>query len=180
MLEIKIPATDLWDEATQEFVYTKDRTLRLEHSLVSLAKWERKWCKAFLSKREKTNEEIRDYVRCMTIDKNVDPNIYNCLSSADSQAIKDYLEAPMTAIYFPKENKNTINGETVTHELIYYWMITLNIPFECEKWHLTCLINLIRVCNLKNGSGKKMSKRDLLSRNAAVNATRRAKLNSNG
>ena len=181
MLQITVPAVELWDESKQEFVIFKEQTLQLEHSLVSLSKWESKWNKAFLSSRAKTNEETIDYVRCMTITKNVDPMIYNFLTNDNISEINQYIEAPMTATYISDDGSNkSTNRETVTAELIYYWMIAYNIPFECQKWHLNRLLTLIRVCNVKNSPPKKMSKSDIMRRNAQLNAERRAQLHSKG
>lgn len=180
MLEITVPATEMFDEAKQEFVNYKEQTLQLEHSLVSLSKWESKWHKAFLSKREKTAEETIDYVRCMTIAKNVDPSVYSRLTRENVDQINKYIEDPMTAVYFPEDKSSGTSGDTVTSELIYYWMISLNIPQEYQKWHLNRLMALIKVCNIKNSPGKKMSKADIMRRNASLNAARRAKMHSNG
>lgn len=180
MLEITIPAVEQWDSLNEEFVYTKEQTLRLEHSLVSISKWESKWGKPFLSKQDKSHEEILDYIKCMTTTQNVDPNIYRCLTTANMIAIKEYIEAPMTATTFTKDKNGKPNREVVTAELIYYWMIALNIPFECQKWHLNRLLTLIQVCNIKNQPPKKMSKREIMSRNAALNAARRQQLNTKG
>ena len=180
MLQITIPGIELWDESREIFTQTKEQTLQLEHSLVSLSKWESKWGKAFLSKQEKTYEETIDYVKCMTITQNVDPNVYNHLSKSIIDKITEYIEAPMTATYFSKEQSSGNSREQVTSELIYYWMIALNIPFECQKWHLNRLLTLIRVCNIKNQPPKKMSKRAIMSRNAALNAARRKQLNTKG
>ena len=180
MLKITIPAGEQWDEINQVFIYTKEQTLQLEHSLVSLSKWESKWCKAFLTKNEKTDEETIDYIKCMTITQNVDPNVYNCLTKENVEQIKKYIEAPMTATYFSEEHSGKSSREQVTSELIYYWMIALNIPMECQKWHLNRLLTLIRVCNIKNQPPKKMSKRAIMSRNAALNAARRKQLNTRG
>lgn len=180
MLEIVIPETEMWDERTQTFVYTKEQTLRLEHSLVSLSKWESKWCKPFLNNQEKTVEETIDYIRCMTISQNVDPNVYGCITNEQLQEIFKYIEAPMTATTFSQRERKGSNREQITAELIYYWMITCNIPFECQKWHINRLLTLIRVCEIKNTPPKKMSKRELMSRNASLNAARRRKLNSKG
>ena len=180
MLEITIPAIELWNEEKQEFVNKKEQTIQLEHSLVSLSKWESKWCKSFLYTKEKTFEETLDYIKCMTITQNVSDDVYTRLTNQNIEDINNYIAAPMTATVF-YDNKNT-NGksETVTAELIYYWMISLNIPFECQKWHLNKLLTLIRVCNVKNTPPKKMSKRELMSRNAAMNAARRKQLNTRG
>lgn len=180
MLQIIIPAGEQWDEINQVFINTKEQTLQLEHSLVSLSKWESKWCKAFLTKNEKTDEETIDYIKCMTITQNVDPNVYNCLTKENVEQIKKYIEAPMTATYFSEEHGGKSSREQVTSELIYYWMIALNIPMECQKWHLNRLLTLIRVCNIKNQPPKKMSKRAIMSRNAALNAARRKQLNTRG
>ena len=180
MLEITIPAIELWNEEKQEFVNKKEQTIQLEHSLVSLSKWESKWCKSFLYTKKKTFEETLDYIKCMTITQNVSDDVYTRLTNQNIEDINNYIAAPMTATVF-YDNKNT-NGksETVTAELIYYWMISLNIPFECQKWHLNKLLTLIRVCNVKNTPPKKMSKRELMSRNAAMNAARRKRLNTRG
>ena len=180
MLTITIPATEKFDEIKGEFIYTKEETLQLEHSLISISKWESKWCKPFLAKQDKTAEEVIDYVKCMTLNKNINDDVYDCLSQANIIAINDYIGAPMTATYFSNQDKGKRNNEQITSELIYYWMIALNIPFECQKWHINRLLTLIRVCNIKNSPPKKMSKRDIISRNAALNAARRQQLNTKG
>jgi len=180
MLQITIPAVELWDERKQEFVTTKEQTLSLEHSLVSLSKWESRWCKPFLTKQEKTFEETLDYIKFMTITQNVDPEIYRYLTNENINEINRYIEAPMTAAYFSDEKNSKTNREQITAELIYYWMIALNIPFECQKWHLNRLLTLIKVCNIKNQPPKKRSKKEIMSRNAALNAARRKQLNTKG
>jgi len=180
MLRITIPAVEQWDEIKQEFVFTKEQTLSLEHSLVSLSKWESKWCKPFLTKQEKTFEETLDYIKCMTLTQNVDPEVYNYLTNGNIKEINEYIGAPMTATYFSDEKTSKTSREQVTSELIYYWMIALNIPFECQKWHLNRLLTLIKVCNIKNQPPKKRSKKDIMSRNAALNAARRKQLNTKG
>lgn len=169
-----------WDEKKGEFVEPKTQTLQLEHSLVSLSKWESKWCKPFLSKTEKTAEEILDYIKFMTITQNVKPEVYNRLSRDNIEEITKYIDAPMTATTFSADKNSSHSREIITSELIYYWMVTLQIPFECQKWHLNRLITLIRVCNIKNAPAKKMSKREVMSRNAQLNAARRKQLNSKG
>ena len=179
MLQITIPATEMWDESKQEFNHTKERTLQLEHSLVSLSKWEAKWCKPFLSKKDKTYEETIDYIRCMTITQNVDSDIYYCLSNENLEQINDYINSPMTATFFSNTNSSPTR-EIITSEIIYYWMIALNIPFECKKWHLNRLLTLIRVCEIKNTPPKNRSPQEIMTQNAALNAARRAELNSKG
>lgn len=180
MLQITIPAVELWDEQKEKFVNLKETTLQLEHSLVSLSKWESKWCKAFLGKEDKTDEEIRDYVRCMTITQNVDPDVYNYLSRENYRQINDYIQAPMTATTFSDNKTQKRNNQVVTAEVIYYWMIALQIPPEKEKWHLNRLLTLIRTCNVMSQPPKKRSKKDIMSQNAALNAARRQKLNTRG
>ena len=180
MLRIMIPATELWDKSNREFITTKEQTLQLEHSLVSLSKWESKWCKPFLTKDKKTIEETLDYIKCMTLTQNVDPHVYNALTDEHIEQVNKYIEAPMTATWFAEEKNRKPNREQITAELIYYWMIALNIPFECQKWHLNRLLTLVRVCNVKNQPPKKMSKKDLINRNAKLNAERRKLLNTRG
>lgn len=179
MLLLKIPATELFNDKTQEFIQISEKTLQLEHSLVSLSKWESKWNKPFLSKEQKTVAETIDYIKCMTITQNVDPMIYNSLSEKNIEEINKYIDLPMTATTF-SDKGGPPSREIVTSELIYYWMIALNIPMECQKWHLNRLLTLIRVCNVKNAPPKKMSRRELMGRNAALNAARRKKLGSTG
>ena len=181
MLQIKVPLNpEGWDEEKQEFIPPKEQILQLEHSLVSLSKWESKWCKPFLTKQEKTYEETIDYIKCMTLTQNVKPEVYACLTRENIKQINEYIDAPMTATYISENKNGKGSREQVTAELIYYWMIALNIPFECQKWHLNRLITLIRVCNVKNQPPKKMSKRELMNRNAALNAARRKQFNTNG
>lgn len=180
MLQILIPIADeQWDEKKQEFINAKEQTLCLEHSLVSLSKWESKWCKPFLSS-EKTDEEIMDYIKFMTLNKNVDPDVYYRLTAKNIDQIVEYINAPMTATTFSKNSNEKKSREIVTSELIYYWMIAFNIPFECQKWHINRLTTLIRVCEIKNSSPKKHSTREIMSRNAALNAARRKQLNTKG
>lgn len=180
MLQITIPAVELWDERKQEFVTTKEQTLQLEHSLVSISKWESKWCKPFLSKQEKTFEETLDYIKCMTITQNVDPEVYNYLTNKNIEEINNYINAPMTATYFSDDKIAKTSREQITAELIYYWMIALNIPFECQKWHLNRLLTLIKVCNIKNQPPKKRNRKEIMSRNTALNAARKKQLNTKG
>lgn len=181
MLQIKVPLeAEKWDEAKQEFIEPKTQTLLLEHSLVSISKWESKWNRAFISKKGMTAEETLDYIKFMTLSKNVDPEVYNHLTDENIDEIQKYIEAPMTATVFFEDKTNKGNREIVTSELIYYWMIALQIPFECQKWHLNRLLTLIKVCNIKNSPPKKRSKRDIMSRNTALNAARRKQLNTRG
>lgn len=175
MLKITIPAGEMWDELNNEFVTTKEQTLVLEHSLVSLSKWESRWRKPFLSKEPKTQEETIDYIKCMTLTQNVNPIVYKFISKENIKLINAYIDNPMTATTFSERENRKINREIITAEIIYYWMIALTIPLECQKWHLNRLLTLIRVCDIKNQPSKKMSRNEILSRNRALNAARRKK-----
>lgn len=179
MLTVTIPASEYFDEVKQEFINTKGCTLQLEHSLVSLAKWEAEKAKPFLSKAEKTVQETYDYVRCMTLTQNVDPDVYRYIPNDVLNKVREYIEAPMTATTFYEPPQSKTQKETITAEIIYYWMVSLNIPFECQKWHLNRLFALIRVCNIKNNP-KKMSQKEALSKQRRLNAERRAALNTKG
>lgn len=183
MLRLIVPAVESWDDKTEEFVVVaKEQELQLEHSLISLSKWESKWQKPFLTKDTKTDEEVIDYIRCMTISQNIKDDVYDRLSRSNIETVHKYIDDPMTATTFYENGSKGGSGakETITSELIYYWMITLNIPMECQKWHLNRLLTLVRICNIKNAPAKKTSKRDLMSRYAALNAARRNKMNSTG
>jgi hypothetical protein len=180
MLQITVPEKEIYDESTNEFITVKECTLQLEHSLISLSKWESKWCKPFIHTPDKTVEETVDYVKCMTITQHVNPLVYQCLTSKNIREINQYIEAPMTATTFSDDRNGKRNREIITSEILYYQMIALNIPFECQKWHLNRLITLIRVCAIKNQPPKKMSKQELVSRNRALNAARKKRLNSKG
>ena len=179
MLKITIPAIELYDETYEVFITSKETTLQLEHSLVSLSKWESKWNKPFLSRDKKTIDETVDYIKCMTITQNVDEEVYKYLTNDNMQEVSNYIEADMTATKFSNEKK-TVNREIITAEIIYYWMIALNIPLEWEKRHLNRLLTLINVCNIKNSPPKKMGKKELANRNSALNAARKQSLHSKG
>lgn len=178
MLQITIPAVEVFNSKTDEFVTIKEQKITLEHSLVSISKWESKWKKPFISKKEKTVEEIIDYVRCMCLTQNVDSRVFNNLSEENVKDIRAYIEDPMTATTLPKDGKQ--GKEVITSELIYYCMIACNIPIEFQKWHLNRLMTLIRVCEIKNSPQKKMSRKEILARNKALNDARRKKLGTTG
>lgn len=188
MLEITIPASEFYNEEKNEFVtIDKPQILQLEHSLISISKWEEKWAIPYFSEKyKKTTEQVYDYIRCMTINKNVNPAVYENLTSDNINAINDYIKAKHTATWFSTDEKNSFinkggrNSDVITSEIFYYWMIALQIPFDCEKWHINRLITLIRVCQEKNEPAKKMSKAELLKRNRSLNAARRAALKSKG
>lgn len=180
MLQITVPAMECWNENIQEFVNIKAQTLQLEHSLVSVSKWERKWHKPFFSKEPKTNDEVIDYIKCMTLTMNVSPETFMYLGDENIEKIKDYIDDPMTATTFSDDKNHGKNREQTTSELIYYWMISLGIPVEFEKWHLNRLLTLIRVCEVKNQPAKKVSRHEKAKQYAAMNAARRKKYNTRG
>lgn len=181
MLQITIPGMELWDEVNEKFVYTKAYTLNLEHSLISLSKWESKWCKPFLiTAKRMTTEETIDYIRCMTLTPNVPNEAYEHLTNANIDQVSAYIEAPMTATWFYEDKNGKKNRDVITAELIYYWMIALNIPFECQKWHLNKLLTLIRVCEIKNSPRKKQSMQEIMRRNDEINEQRKKQYNSKG
>ena len=177
MLTLIIPETELYDEINNEFRYIKEQKIVLEHSLVSISKWESRWHKPFLSREDKTHEETIDYIRCMTVNT-VNPIVYDYISSGMINQVNKYIDDPMTATTI--SHKDPPNREIITSEIIYYWMVALQIPFECQKWHLNRLLTLIKVCNIKNKPPKKMGKKEIMSRNAALNAARRKALHTSG
>ena len=179
MLVIHVHGQELYDERTERFVVVKPVTLRLEHSLISISKWESKWHKPFLGAGAKPLSEELDYIRCMDLDGNVNEAVLQSLSASDFEAIRTYINDSMTATTFGNV-KNKPSREVVTSEVIYYWMTALDIPFECEKWHLNRLLTLIRVCNVKNSPGKKMKRQDQFNQQRSLNAARRARFGSKG
>lgn len=174
---ITIKQTELFDETTRRFITVKETELVLEHSLLSISKWEAKWKKPFLVEGAMdTNEKVIDYIKCMTITpQKPDPNVWLCLSEQNLKEIVDYINDPMTATWFKEDKKKKVNKEIMTSEVIYWEMIALQIPIEFQKWHLNRLMTLIRVCNAKNNP-EKMSKKDIAAENAAINAQRLAKM----
>lgn len=181
MLTIVVPGVESWDEQKEEFVPAQPPVvLQLEHSLLSLSKWESRWEKPFLSKDDKTKEETIDYIRCMNLNPSTPVSVYERLTAQNLRAVNAYIDTKYSATTIHDEHKTVRNSETVTSELIYYWMVTLNIPFECQKWHLNRLLTLIRVCNIKNQPPKKRSQRSILRQNAALNAARRQRAHSKG
>lgn len=184
-LTITIPEQEFFNSRSGRFIVTKKTTLTLEHSLISISKWESKWHKPYLSKENKTTEESLDYLRCMCITPNVDPNVFLALDEKKAKLIADYISDPMTATTF-KRRETKPNRQIVTSELVYYWMTEFGIPFDpCEKWHFNRLMTLIEVASIKQSPPKKMGKREAASREAAsqraaLNAQRRARYNSRG
>lgn len=181
MLQLKIPDTEFYDERNNRFVTVKGQTLQLEHSLVSVSKWEAKWKKPFMGSDAKTAEETIDYIRCMTITQNVNPVLYDMISQDHVKIVMDYINDPMTATTIKEKPGKGRSRQIVTSEIIYYQMTALNIPFDpCQKWHLNRLLMLIRVCAEKNEPPKKMSRSQTAKSNHSLNAARRARMNTRG
>lgn len=180
MLRITIPPSEFFNEATNEFISSKGQTLSLEHSLVSLSKWESKYHKPFLGKEPKTVAESIEYIKCMTLTQNVDQNVYNGVNNAIISQVEAYIQDSMTATWFSNRDRRPPSRKVITAEVIYHMMISLGIPFECQKWHLNRLLTLIRVCNEENAAPKKMSRRELARHNTALNASRRKAMRSKG
>lgn len=184
-ITVTIPAKEYYDSKQNLFFETKEQTLTLEHSLISVSNWEAKWKQAFLSSKEKTPEQVIDYIRCMTINKNVDPQVYNMLPANVIKQITDYIQDPMTATTFgdspeDKKNNNSKKKRVITSEELYYDMAALGVPFECEKWHLNRLMVLLRIGSIRNQPPKKMSKRDIMSRNRSLNEARKRAMHTTG
>lgn len=180
MLKIIIPERELYDESAEEFIKTKPCQLQLCHSLVSISKWESYWNKPFLSKEPKSTEETMHYIECMTITQNIPYIFYSYLTEYNMKQINEYVESPMTATIINETKKKNGSREIITSEIIYYWMISLSIPLECQKWHLNRLLTLINVCNIKNQPPEKMGRKELNNRNRDLNAARRNALNTKG
>lgn len=179
VIEVQL-GEELFDEEKSVFFYSEPPfQLRLEHSLVSLSKWEESFEKPFLNNKEKTSEETIAYIKAMCLDDEISPEVFLKLSAENLKAIQSYITAKRTATWFT-ETKGKSSGEIITAELIYYWMISFNIPMACERWHLSRLLTLIQVCHHKNAPPKKMSKAELARRQREINAKRRAEHNTTG
>lgn len=180
MLKLIIQCTELFNEATETFDDSEDVVLHLEHSLVSLSKWESEYQKPFLGPGEKTSEEILFYIKAMIITPDYQEEVLEKLNRAAFLKINEYIDSKQSATTFGEMPKQTGRREVITSELIYYWMVAFNIPFECETWHLNRLFSLIRICNVKQSKPKKMSRNELAQRNRDLNAQRKAQLGSSG
>lgn len=180
MLVIVAGKEELFDQATEEFKESEGFTLRLEHSLVSVSKWESKYQRPFLDSGAQTSEEVLDYISFMMIDE-LDPLIVHRLNNEDLKAINEYIESPQSATTFGTlpETKG-YRGEVITSELIYYWMVAYTIPFTCENWHLNRLLSLIKICNIKNSKPSKMTKAQVAQRNRELNEQRKRELGTSG
>jgi len=180
MLTLTVGATDVYDEKTESFGTHGGFELQLEHSLVSLSKWESEFEKPFLGKAEKSPEEVLAYVRYMVLTTNPPEDFLQRLSKEDMETINAYIDRKMTATWFSEQPGVPSSREVITAELIYYWMTVFNIPFECEGWHLNRLFTLIRICNIKQSKPKKMSRSEIARRNRELNQQRKAQLGTKG
>ena len=180
MLTLSVGETDAYDEELSAFIKVGGVRVDFEHSLVSLSKWESHFKKPFLSNDEKTPDETLWYIRAMALTPNVPPEVFYKLSNENISAINEYISDSQTATWFSNAERTAHNQEVHTAEIIYYWMITMNIPFECQYWHLNRLLTLIRVCNQKNAPAKKMSRREILLRNRQLNEQRKKAMNTTG
>lgn len=185
MLELVIPPREYTIETPEGdvlFGKTPGGTLLLEHSLISLSKWESKYKKPFLNNSEpKTKEESLYYIKCMTLNKGVSDDLYSSLTNSDIDKVNAYIDDSMSATWFNEESKGRRRGNgVITSELIYYWMVALQIPIELEKWHINRLITLIKICEIKQQDPKKMKKSEILARNRKLNAARRKRTGSKG
>lgn len=178
MLKITVGGEEYWDQVKEEFVTPKAYTITLEHSLLSIYKWEAKYHKSWLDSK-KTVAELIDYIRCMTLTQNVPEEVYNLISVKTIKEIDKYMTDKMTATTVKDSSSQAKPGQFITAELIYYWMIELGIPMEWEKRHLNQLLTLVRVCSAK-GTSRKMSQREILEQNRALNLARRAKFKNKG
>jgi hypothetical protein len=180
MLKLIIPSREYFNESTSTFESVEEFELELEHSLVSLSKWESKYQKPFLDPNEKSGEEIIGYIEAMILTPIYPPDFYDRFDQSNLDQINAYIESKESATTFGQMPERRGRGETITSELIYYWMVAFNIPFECERWHLNRLFALIRICNIKNSKPRKMSRNEIAQRNRELNARRREKFNTTG
>lgn len=180
MLRITIDGVESFNNESQTFETTGDVIVDIEHSLVSLSKWESKFQRSFLNKTVKTQEEIFEYIKCMALTPDLDLDVLDNCSQKNIDEIQEYIDSSQSATTFGSMPERRGQGEVITSELIYYWLIAFNIPFECQYWHLNRLFSLIRICNIKNSKPKKLSRFEVAQRNRELNAKRKAELGTTG
>jgi hypothetical protein len=180
MLKLFVAGTEYFDDETQTFETVGGVEIELEHSLLSVSKWESKFQKPFLSRTQRTREEVLAYVEAMIVTPDYPLDIIGRLDQDNLEAINKHIESKESATTFGSMPERPGRGEVITAELVYYWMVAFNIPFECERWHLNRLFALIRICNIKNSKPTKMSRHEVLARNRELNAKRKAEFNTRG
>ena len=183
--KVEIDGVEMFDERTSRFIVVKPTVLTMEHSLIAVSKWESKFHIPFLREGDKTPEQLLYYFECMTINQNVNPDVYKAITPEKQKEILAYIKDPMTATWI-NDNGKIVKGkkrgvdQEITSELIYFWMSQYNLPSEYEKWHLNRLLTLIQICNQYNSPQKKMNKNDIIRNNDAINAARRAAMKTRG
>lgn len=180
MLRLQVPELELFDETTEEILFQPASVLVLEHSLASLSKWESIWKTSFINTDDKTTEQTISYIKCMNQTPDIPDYVFENLTSKHYNEIEAYITDKATATTFGQRKGNGAGTSIITAEIIYYWMVSLNIPLECEHWHLNKLIALIEVCDRKNSPNKKMSKTELAAKTREINERNRAKFNTRG
>lgn len=176
MLELHISETELWDPVSEKFLLVKEQSLPLEHSLLSISKWEEKWHKPMplINNERLSGDEFLDYVRCMTISRNPDPLVYRCITAREVEAIMAYINDPHTATWFGNEKSGGNDKRPLTTELIYHLMFAFGVSKECEKWHLNRLMTQLRVEYEESKPSKKKTPAEIAERHRMLNAKRRA------
>lgn len=180
MLTIIVTGDELFDEETETFATVGDIKVELEHSLISLSKWESEFEKPFLGPGQKSSEEVLGYIRAMILTPNLPPDILQRMTHFNLAQINKYIDSKQSATTFPDLPKTKGRREIITAELIYFWMVSYSIPFECENWHLNRLFSLLRVCDIKNSKKKKIPRNQLAAQRRELNAQRRAQLGTTG
>jgi hypothetical protein len=180
MLILVVGATEVYDEKDGTFTAQGGVEFQLEHSLVSLSKWESEFEKPFLGKADKTPEETLAYIAHMVLTPNPPGDFLRRLSKENLETVNTYIDRKMTATWFSDQPNSPRTREVITSELIYYWMTVFNIPSEYQTWHLNRLFTLIRICNIKQSKPQKMSRGEIARRNRELNAQRKAQMGTSG
>lgn len=180
ILVLEFPEYDQFDRVTEEFVTFPPARLTLVHNLLSIVRWESKWKRSFVDRPPSSVDEVIDYVECMADGQPSVPHMLERLTRDHTEAIKAYIADPMSASVMLSRPGQTKSSEKMTSDLIYYYMVTFQIPFEAEEWHLNRLLMLIRICNAKQSAGQKTNSKSAASQRAALNRARRARAGSRG
>ncbi len=179
-LTVTIPGKELFDQQSKTFITIPATTVTLEHSLLSISKWESKWKRSYFIKEPMTIDQSIDYIACMCLTKNIDPKIFRFMDKKTAQEISNYIADPMTATTIKHRDKKP-SREIITSELVYYWMVNFGIPFDpCQKWHFNRLMTLIEIATIKEAGDQKMPRKEMLKQRALLNSQRKAKYNTHG